>query len=113
MPYFIPTHNVNVPMTSLNNKYLRWRYPKHGHRSGSANSGDGDIDIVSYWGMASIRLYTLTVVFVLVEWNNAVFYSVCTIKRDTKKDIKEEEVTGLRPHSTCLGEKNTRILVCE
>jgi hypothetical protein len=24
---------------------------------------------------ASIRLYTLTVVFVLVEWNNAVFYS--------------------------------------
>ena len=25
--------------------------------------------------MASIRLYTLTVVFVLVEWNNAVFYS--------------------------------------
>jgi hypothetical protein len=23
--------------------------------------------------MASIRLYTLTVVFVLVEWNNAVF----------------------------------------
>jgi hypothetical protein len=30
---------------------------------------------VSNWGMASIRLYTLTVVFVLVEWNNAVFYS--------------------------------------
>jgi hypothetical protein len=38
-------------------------------------AGHWDIDIVSYWGMASIRLYTLTVVFVLVEWNNAVFYS--------------------------------------
>ena len=25
--------------------------------------------------MVSIRLYTLTLVFVLVEWNNAVFYS--------------------------------------
>ena len=31
--------------------------------------------LLSNWGMASIRLYTLTVVFVLVEWNNAVFYS--------------------------------------
>jgi hypothetical protein len=27
--------------------------------------------VLSNWGMASIRLYTLTVVFVLVEWNNA------------------------------------------
>ena len=32
-------------------------------------------NILSNWDMASIRLYTLTVVFVLVEWNNAVFYS--------------------------------------
>jgi hypothetical protein len=30
---------------------------------------------MSNWDMASIRLYALTVVFVLVEWNNAVFYT--------------------------------------
>ena len=30
---------------------------------------------VSNWDMVSIRPYTVTLLFVLVEWNNAVFYS--------------------------------------